>query len=131
MALVISSGIQSESFMEIAEPDPETAKLILGIWQIQDSNYHFEFTKQFVRKYYGFRFYQYKTSQKPLSREFIYTVLKVQKYKKSYLCRGIIRNGQPVTFSTSVIKFIGNDWFKVFSQRNPRKLYFEAVRITE
>ena len=127
--LVSATVIQAESFMEIAEPDPETAKRILGLWQIQDSNYQFEFTKQFVRKFYGFRFFQYKTSQKPFSREFVYTDLKVKKYNKSYLCRGIIRNGRPVTFSTSMIKFISNDWFKVFSQRNPRELYFEAVRI--
>lgn len=131
MALVSTTLIQTESFMEIAEPDPETAKLILGIWQIQDSNYMFEFTKQFVRKFYGFKFFQYKTSQKPLSKEFIYAVLKVKKYNKSYLCRGIYKNGKPVTFSTSMIKFIGNDWFKVFSQRNPRELYFEAVRIEQ
>ena len=127
--LVLSILIRAESFMEIAEPDPETAKQILGIWQIQDSNYQFEFTKQFVSKFYGFRFYHYKTTQKPFSREFVYAILRVKKYKRSYLCRGIIKNGRPVTFSTSMIKFISNDWFKVFSQRNPRQLYFEAVRI--
>ncbi len=129
MVLLSTTMILAESFMEVAEPDPETAKLILGTWKIQDSNYTFEYSKQFVRKFYGFKFYQYKTSQKPLSREYIYAVLKIKKYNKSYLCRGIYKNGRPVTFSTSMIKFIGKDWFKVFSQRNPRQLYFEAVRI--
>ncbi|MCK4943256.1 MAG: hypothetical protein KAS65_06755 [Candidatus Aminicenantes bacterium] len=129
MVLVSTTMILAESFMEVAEPDPETAELILGTWQIQDSNYIFEFSKQFVRKFYGFKFYQYKTSQKPLSREYVYTVLKIKKYNKSYLCRGIYKNGRAVTFSTSMIKFIGKDWFKVFYQRNPRQIYFEAVRI--
>jgi hypothetical protein len=115
--------------MEIAQPDPETAKLIIGCWQIQDSEYNFQFTKQFVRKFFGFKFYHYKTTQHPLSREYIYTILTVKKYGKSYLCRGIYRNGRPLGFSTSVIQFIGKDWFKVYSQRNPRELYFEAVRI--
>ena len=121
--------IQAENFTDIAEPDPDTASLIIGHWQIQDSQYTFEFTKQAVQKLFGFYFYQYKTSQKPFSNEFLYTILKIKKYRKSYLCRCIFKNGRPVTFSTSVIQFIGSDWFKVYSQRNPRELYFEAVRI--
>jgi len=129
MVLLSTIIILAESFMEVAEPDPETAKLILGTWEIQDSNYTFEFFKQFVRKFYGFKFYHYKTSQKPLSREYVYAVLKIKKYNKSYLCRGIYKNGRAITFSTSMIKFISKDWFKVFSRRNPRKLYFEAFRI--
>ena len=54
-------------------------------------------------KIYGIKFYHYKTSQKPFSNEYIYAVLKIKKYKKSYLCRGIYKNGRPVDFSTSVI----------------------------
>ena len=131
MVLLSTTIILAESFMEVAEPDPETAKLILGTWEIQDSNYTFEFFKQFVRKFYGFKFYHYKTSQKPLSREYVYAVLKIKKYNKSYLCRGIYKNGRAITFSTSMIKFISKDWFKVFSRRNPRKLYFESGRIKE
>jgi hypothetical protein len=121
--------LQAENFSDIAEPDPDTLKLIIGQWQIQDSQYVFEFTGQLDRKLFGFNFYQYKSSQKPFSNEFLYAILKIKKYKKSYLCRCIFKNGRPVTFSTSVLQFIGSDWFKVYSQRNPRKLYFEAIRI--
>ena len=129
IVFILAVSVHSESFMEIAESDQETAKLIIGTWQIQESEYIFQFTNQFVRKLYGFNFYHYKTSQKPLSREYLYTILTVKKYKRSYLCRGIYRNGRPVGFSTSVIQFIGKDWFKVYSQRNPREIYFEGFRI--
>lgn len=118
-----------ERFEELAEPDEKKASLILGTWKIIDSDYTFEYTKKFVVKIYGIKFYHYKTSQKPFSNEYIYAVLKIKKYKKSYLCRGIYKNGRPVGFSTSVIVFRGKDKFTVYSQKNSRKIYFQARRI--
>lgn len=119
----------AENFAEMAEPDPRTEALILGTWRIVDSDYVFEYTRTYVGKFFGIKFYRYKTSQKPLSNEYMYAVFKITKYKRSYLCRGIYRNGRPLAFSTSMIRFIGENWFKVYSQRNPSKLYLEAIRI--
>lgn len=123
------SPLFSERFEELAEPDEKKAKLIIGKWKIKDSAYFFEYTKRFVAKIYGIKFYHYKTSQRPFSNEYIYAVLKIKKYKKSYLCRGIYKNGRPVGFSTSVIVFHGKDRFTVYSQKNTRKIYFKAERI--
>ena len=129
LVLCLPAGIWAENFAELAEPDPRAEKLILGTWRIVDSEYVFEYTRSFVGRFFGIKFYRYKTSQKPLSNEYMYAVFQIKKYKRSYLCRGIYRNGRPVAFSTSMIRFIGDNWFKVYSQRDPSKLYLEAIRI--
>ena len=129
MVLLLCGGLQSEHFAEVSEPDPQGAEWILGTWRIVDSQYAFEYTRTFAGRFYGITFYRYKTSQRPLSNDYIYAVLRIPKYKRSYLCRGIHRKGHPVTFSTSMIRFISRDWFKVYKQRRPSEVYFEAIRI--
>ena len=129
LILVLPWLAGAENFADLAEPDPSSEALILGTWRIVDSDFVFEYTRTYVGKFFGIKFYRYKTSQKPLSDEYMYAVFKITKYKRSYLCRGIYRSGRPLAFSTSMIQFIGDNWFKVYSQRDPSKLYLEAIRI--
>lgn len=121
--------LAAQSFVDVAKPEEQIFRLMKGQWSIDDGKYQFEYTDEFVCRAEGMRFFRFFTSQKPKSREYIWTVLRSSKSGKYYLSRALYRGGRAFGFSTSIIYFIGPDRFIVMSQKNSNEVYFEAERI--
>lgn len=131
--LLIWVGISGfgQEFYQIAEPDEFKAKLILGRWSINNGEAVFKYTDDYVCRVEGFKFYRYTTSRQPRGKTFIYTVLISRKNKKSYLSRGLWKDGRAYGFTTSLCYFMGDDKFVVMKKNRPREVFFEAVRLNE
>ena len=118
-----------QDFIDVARPEEKIFELMMGKWLIDEGKHFFEYTDEFVCRAEGMRFFRFYTSQKPKSKEYIWTVLKSPKTGKYYLSRALYRGGRAFGFSTSIIYFIGSDRFIVMSQKNTNEVYFEAERI--
>ena len=132
--LVLVTGFvmlgSSDNFLDNAVQDQEARAQLLGKWAVYDSRYTFEYTDDFAQRYSGFVFYIYRTSQRPKSDEYIYTVLKSKKTGRKYLCRGIWRRGRMLTVTTSRMIVKGNR-LQVYEKHNPKAIYFSAERVQD
>ncbi len=129
LMLLIPSILSAQEFIDVANPEEQIFKLILGKWSIDEGKYQFQYKDEFVCRAEGVRFFRFRTSQKPKCEEFIWTMLKSAKSGKYYLSRALYRGGRAFGFSTSIIYFIGPDRFIVMSQKDSNDVYFEAERI--
>ncbi len=128
---VFGAQIQAleKAFSSFALADIEKMKLIIGQWRMSDRFYVYEYTDDFVRRIDGFPYYRYKISQFPRNENNIYAIFKSKKTGKSYFCRGNWHRKWGFRYSASRIVFKGKDKFIVYSQDNPREIFFVAERI--
>jgi hypothetical protein len=121
-------GSEIKPLSQIGEEDSTALELITGQWVIDDTRFIHHYTGHFAVKIDGLKYYLYKRLQANSRFPHVYTIVKSKKTGRSYFARGTYENGRLIG-TTSRIVFKGKNRFVVYSQKNPKKVYFKAARV--
>jgi len=118
-----------KSLSQMGELDLEKIEQLKGRWIIEDSRFILQFTDHFACRIDGIRYYHYKRIGTKPSYPYIYTIVKSKQTGHYFFARGYYKN-KHLFGNTSQIVF-KKDYFIVYSDKNPEKVYFKAIRIKE
>ncbi|NIM18160.1 MAG: hypothetical protein GTO45_39665 [Candidatus Aminicenantes bacterium] len=121
-------GSEIKPLSQIGEEDSNALELIKGQWVIDDTRFIHHYTGRFAVRIDGLKYYLYKRLHSNSRYPHVYTIIKSKKTGRSYFARGRYENGRFIG-TTSRIVFKGKNRFIVYSQKNPKKVYFKAARV--
>ena len=118
-----------KSLSQIGEVDLDAVEKIKGQWLLQESRFILRFTDRFAGMVDGLKYFHYKRMGTNPSHPYIYTIVKSKKSGNYFFARGYYQDKR-LYGSTSKIVF-KKDQIIVYSEKNPRKIYFKALRVEE
>jgi hypothetical protein len=121
-------GSEIKPLSQIGEEDTKALELIKGQWVIDDTRFIHHYTGSFAVRIDGLKYYHYKRLQSNSRNPHVYTIVKSKKTSRSYFARGSYEKGRFIG-TTSRIVFKGKNRLIVYSQKNPKKVYFKASRV--
>ena len=116
-----------KSLSQIGEVDLNAVEKIKGQWLIQDSRFILQFTNRFAGMVDGLRYYHYKRLGTNPRYPYIYTIVKSKKSGNYFFARGYYQDKR-LYGSTSKIVLKKNQII-VYSEKDPKKIYFKALRV--
>lgn len=130
--LLITSCLAADSYQknlsQIGEVNTEAMEKIKGYWILEDSEFVFEYTDQFVCLIDGLRYYLYTRNRAHSRIPYVYTIVKSKKTGRLYFARGQYDQGRLIG-STSRIAFNGNNRLTVYTVNDHNVVYYKAHRV--
>ncbi len=120
-------NLSGEQLVNIGPLDKDALSTLKGFWVIEKSQYTLEFTADFACRVTGLPYYHYKRMHAQSQQLWIYTVVRSKKTSNRYFARGNYRDGR-FYGSTSRLEFDDKDHITVYSSKDPKQVYFRAVR---
>jgi hypothetical protein len=118
-----------KALSQIGEVDLEAVEKIKGQWLIQESRFILQFTDHFAGMVDGLKYFHYKRMGTSPRYPYIYTIVKSKKSGNYFFARGYYQDKR-LYGSTSKIE-LKKDQIIVYSEKNPQKIYFKALRVEE
>jgi hypothetical protein len=112
---------------QIGEVDIDAVEKIRGQWLIKDSRFILHFTNRFAGMVDGLKYFHYKRLGTSPRYPYIYTIVKSKQSGNYFFARGYYQDDR-LFGSTSKIELKKNHII-VYSEKNPQKIYFKALRI--
>jgi len=118
-----------KALSQIGEVDFEAVEKIKGQWLIQESRFILQFTDHFAGMVDGLKYFHYKRLGTNPHYPYIYTIVKSKESGNYFFARGYYQDKR-LYGSTSKIE-LKKDQIIVYSEQNPLKVYFKALRVEE
>jgi hypothetical protein len=118
-----------KSLSQIGEVDEEVVEDIKGQWIIQDSRFILEFTNHYAGMVDGLKYFHYKRLGTNPRYPYIYTIVKSSKSGNHFFARGFYQDRRLIGSTSKIL--LKKDIIYVYSEKNPKKIYFKAERIKE
>jgi hypothetical protein len=118
-----------KSLSQMGEVDLNAVEKIKGQWLIQESRFVLQFTDRFAGMVDGLRYYHYKRVGTNPRNPYIYTIVKSKKSGNYFFARGYYQDKRLYGSTSKIV--LKKHQIIVYSEKNPQKIYFKALRVEE
>jgi len=118
-----------KSLSKIGEVDLDAVEKIKGQWLIQESRFVLRFTDRFAGMVDGLKYFHYKRLGTNPGHPYIYTIVKSKKSGNYFFARGYYQDKRLYGSTSQIV--LKKDQIIVYSEKNPKKIYFKALRMEE
>ena len=118
-----------KALSQIGEVDLEAVEKIKGQWLIQESRFILQFTDRFAGMVDGLKYFHYKRLGTSPRYPYIYTIVKSKKSGNYFFARGYYQDKRIYGNTSKIV--LKKDQIIVYSETNPQKIYFKALRVEE
>lgn len=112
---------------QIGEVDIDAVEKIKGQWLIKDSRFILQFTNRYAGMVDGLKYFHYKRLGTSPRYPYIYTIVKSKKSGNYFFARGYYQDKRLYGSTSKIV--LKKDHIIVYSEKNPQKIYFKALRI--
>jgi hypothetical protein len=116
-----------KSLSQIGKVDLDAVEKIKGQWLIKESRFVLQFTDRFAGMVDGLKYFHYKRVGTNPRYPYIYTIVKSKKSGNYFFARGYYQDKRLYGSTSKIV--LKKDQIIVYSEKNPQKIYFKALRV--